>query len=67
MRVMDEADPVEPGGLYILDDGSDAAIVRLQALSADLWIVDQFAGDGSVHRCTLARRRWLPRASIVVQ
>jgi hypothetical protein len=59
---------VGPGGeLYILDDGSDVAIVRLQGESADLWIVDRFSADGGSHRCALARRRWHPRAAITVQ
>jgi hypothetical protein len=58
---------VGPGGeLYILDDGSDVAVVRLQDESPDLWIVDRFSGDGGSHRCALARRRWPPRAAITV-
>jgi hypothetical protein len=59
--------PFNLGTLYILDDGSDVAIVRLQGESPDLWIVDRFSGDGGSHRCALARRRWLPRAAITVQ
>jgi hypothetical protein len=37
--------------LYILDDGSDVAMVRLQGESPDLWIVDRFSGDGGSRRC----------------
>jgi hypothetical protein len=55
------------GTLYILDDGSDVAIVRLQGESPDLWIVDRFSGDGGSRRCALARRRWLPRAALTIQ
>jgi hypothetical protein len=55
------------GTLYILNDGSDVAIVRLQGESPDLWIVDRVLGDGDFHRCALARRRWLPRAAVMVQ
>jgi hypothetical protein len=33
---------------------------------ADLWIVDQFVGDGIVHRRALSRRRWQPRAAIAI-
>ena len=66
MQVLEPDAPVSIGTLYILDDGSDVAIVRLQGESPDLWIVDRFSGDGGSHRCALARRRWQPRASIVV-
>jgi hypothetical protein len=47
------SDRVSIGALYILDDGSDVAIVRLQGESPDLWIVDRFSGDG-VHRFSVA-------------
>ena len=57
MQVLDPAAQVSRGGLYILDDGSDVAIVRLQGESPDLWIVDRYSGDGSSHRCALVRRR----------
>ena len=67
MQVLDRDAPVSIGSLYILDDGSDVAIVRLQGESPDLWIVDRFSGDGGSHRCALARRRWQPRAAITVQ
>ena len=67
MQVLEPAARVSIGTLYILDDGSDVAIVRLQGESPDLWIVDRFSGDGGSHRCALARRRWLPRAAITVQ
>jgi hypothetical protein len=67
MQVLEPAAKVSIGTLYILDDGSDVAIVRLQGESPDLWIVDRFSGDGGSHRCALARRRWLPRAAITVQ
>jgi hypothetical protein len=67
MQVLEPAARVSIGTLYILDDGSDVAIVRLQGKSPDLWIVDRFSGDGGSHRCALARRRWLPRVAITVQ
>ena len=67
MQVLEPDAPVSIGTLYILDDGSDVAIVRLQGESPDLWIVDRFSGDGGFHRCALARRRWRPRAAITVQ
>jgi hypothetical protein len=67
MHVLEPDAPVSIGTLYILDDGSDVAIVRLQGESPDLWIVDRFSGDGGPHRCALARRRWLPRAALAVQ
>ena len=38
MQVLEPAAPVSIGTLYILDDGSDVAIVRLQDESPDLWI-----------------------------
>jgi hypothetical protein len=58
MQVLEPDAPVSIGTLYILDDGGDVAIVRLQGESPDLWIVDRFSGDGGLHRCALARRRW---------
>ena len=67
MQVLGPDAPVSIGTLYILDDGSDVAIVRLQGESPDLWIVDRFSGNGGSHRCALARRRWHPRAAITVQ
>ena len=67
MQVLEPGAPVSIGTLYILDDGSDVAIVRLKGESPDLWIVDRFSGDGGSHRCALARRQWRPRASIAVQ
>ena len=66
MQVLEPHAPVSIGALYIFDDGSDVAIVRLQGESPDLWIVDRYSGDGSSHRCALARRRWHPRAAITV-
>ena len=59
MQVLEPAARVSIGTLYILDDGSDVAIVRMQGESPDLWIVDRFSGDGGLHRCALARRRGL--------
>ena len=67
MQILGPADPVSTGTLYILDEGSDVAIARLQGESPDLWIVDRFSEGGTVHRCALARRRWHPRAAITVQ
>jgi hypothetical protein len=57
MQVLKPDAPVSIGTLYILDDGSDVAIVRMQGESADLWIVDRFSGEGGSRRCALARRR----------
>jgi hypothetical protein len=67
MQVLEPAASVSIGTLYILDDGSDVAVVRLQDESPDLWIVDRFSGDGTVHCCALARRRWHPRAALTIQ
>jgi hypothetical protein len=67
MQVLGPEASVSIGTVHILDDGSDVAIVRLQGESPDLWIVDRFSDDGTVHRCSLARRRWYPRAAITVQ
>jgi len=67
MQVLEPGAPVSIGTLYILDDGSDVAIVRLKGESPDLWIVDRFSGDGGSHRRALDRRQWRPRASIAVQ
>ena len=67
MQVLKPAARVSIGTLYILDDDSDVAIVRLQGESPDLWIVDRFSGDGGCRRFILARRRWHPRAAITVQ
>jgi hypothetical protein len=67
MQVLEPAAPISTGMLYILDDGSDVAIVRLQGQSPDLWIVDRFSSDGGSRRCALARRQWHPRAAITVQ
>jgi hypothetical protein len=66
MQVLEPDAQVSAGSLYILDDGEDAAIVRLQGESPDLWGVDEFMGDGAIRRRALYRRRWLPRASIIV-
>jgi hypothetical protein len=38
MQVLEPAAKVSIGTLYILDDGSDVAIVRPQGESPDLWI-----------------------------
>jgi hypothetical protein len=67
MQVLQPDALVSIGTLYILDDGSDVAIVRLEGESPDLWIVDRFSSDGGTHRCALARRRWHPQAAITVQ
>ena len=67
MQVLGPEASVSIGTLYILDDGRDVAVVRLQGESSDLWIVDRFSGDGGSHRCALARSRWHPRAAITVQ
>jgi hypothetical protein len=53
MQVLEPDAQVSRGGLYILDDGSDVAIVRMQGESPDLWMVDRFSGDGGFHRCAL--------------
>jgi hypothetical protein len=66
MQVLEPDAPVSIGTLYILDDGEDVAIVRMLGESADLWMVEQFSGDGPCRRRSLSRRRWQPRASIVV-
>jgi hypothetical protein len=67
MQVLNPAETaVSIGTLYILDDDSDVAIVRLQGESPDPWIVDRFSGDGGSHRCALVRWRWHPRAAITV-
>jgi hypothetical protein len=66
MQILGPADHVSTGILYILDDGRDTAVVRLQGQSPDLWIVDRFSADGGLRRCALAISRWLPRASLVV-
>ena len=67
MQVLEPAASMSIGTLYILDDRSDVAIVRMQGQSADLWIVDRFSGNGGSRRCALARRRWRPRAALTVQ
>jgi hypothetical protein len=67
MQVLERGAPLSIGGLYILDDGSDVAIVRLQGESPDLWIVDRFLDDGDCRRCALARRRWQPRALLMIK
>jgi hypothetical protein len=67
LQVLEPDAQVSIGTLYILDDGSDVAIVRMHGESPDLWIVDRFSGDGGCRRCILARRRWHPRAAITVQ
>jgi hypothetical protein len=68
MQVLDPAAAaVSVDGLYILDDGGDVAIVRLQGESPDLWIVDRLSRKGGSRRCALARRRWHPRAALTVE
>jgi hypothetical protein len=67
VQVLEPDAPVSIGTLYIHDDGSDVAVVRMQDELADLWIVDRFSGDGGSRRCALARCRWHPRAAIRVQ
>jgi hypothetical protein len=66
LRVLGPTAPVVIGCLYILDDGDDVAVVRMQGESPDLWVVDEFSGDAPCRRRSLSRRRWRPRASIVV-
>ena len=48
MQVLEPAAQVSIGTLYILDDGNDVAIVRLQGESPDLWIVNRLSGDGGM-------------------
>jgi hypothetical protein len=67
LQIIEPADPLSTGTLYILDDGKDGAVVCLLGQSPDIWIVDRFSDGGTVHRCALARRRWHPRAAITVQ
>jgi hypothetical protein len=67
MQVLEPAAQVSIGTLYILDDGNDVAIVRLQGEPPDLWIVNRLSCDGGMRRCAMARRRWLPRAVLTVQ
>jgi hypothetical protein len=52
MQVLEPAAQVSIGTLYIFDDGSDVAIVRLQGESPDLWVVDRFwlGADGCRER-----------------
>ena len=66
MQVLASDAPLPIGALYILDDGSDVAILRLRGESADLWVVEEFIGDGTVRRRARARRRWQPRALIAI-
>jgi hypothetical protein len=67
MQILEPAAQVSIGTLYILDDGEDIAIVRLQGESPDLWVVDQFRnGSATTRRRALARRRGQPRASLAV-
>jgi hypothetical protein len=66
LRVVAPPDPIVIGCLYILNDGDDVAIVRIQGASPDLWVVDEFSGSAPCQRRALSRRRWQPRAFIVV-
>jgi hypothetical protein len=65
LRVLAPTDPIVIGCLYVLDKRDDVAIVRIQGASPDLWVVDEFSGNAPYRRA-LSRRRWQPRASIVV-
>ena len=67
MLVLGPDAPASTGQLYILDDGSDVAIVRMQDHSPDLLIVDQFTDAGTIRRRALGRRRWQMRALLMVK
>jgi|HubBroStandDraft_6_1064221.scaffolds.fasta_scaffold18101_3 hypothetical protein len=67
MQVLEPDAEVFSGLLYILDDGDDVAIVRMQDHSPDLLIVDQFTDAGTIRRRALGRRRWQPRALLMVK
>jgi hypothetical protein len=67
MQVLEPDAQVSAGSLYILDDGEDVAIVRMQDHSPDLLIVDQFTDAGTIRRRALGRRRWQPRALLMVK
>ena len=67
MQVLEPDAEVFGGLLYILDDGSDVAVVRILGESADMLIVDQFTDTGTIRRRTLGRRRWQPRALLMVK
>jgi hypothetical protein len=41
--------------------------VRMQDHSPDLLIVDQFTDAGTIRRRALGRRRWQPRALLMVK
>jgi hypothetical protein len=60
MQVREPDAQVSIGTLYILDDDSDVAIVRLQGESPDLWIVDRFSGDGGSRRSRGTSRSYRP-------
>jgi hypothetical protein len=57
MQVLEPDAQVSIGTLYILDDGSDVAVVRLQGESPDLWIVDRFGADGIRARQSRSNRQ----------
>ena len=67
MQVLEPDAEVFGGLLYILDDGSDVAVVRMLGESADMLIVDQFTDTGTIRRRALGRRRWQPRALLMVK
>ena len=68
VQVLDPDAEVFDGLLYILDDGSDVAVVRMRGESADLWMVEEFRnGSTAPRRRALARRRWQPRALLMVK
>ena len=67
MQVLEPDAEVFGGLLYILDDGSDVAVVRMLVASADMLIVDQFTDTGTIRRRALGRRRWQPRALLMVK
>ena len=67
MQVLEPGAPVSIGALYILDDGSDVAIVRLQGESLDLWIVDRFSGGWRLAPLCSSPAPMHPRAAITVQ
>jgi len=58
LRVPGPTDPVVIGCLYMLDDGDDVAVVRMQGESPDLWVVDEFSENAPCRRRTLSRRHW---------
>ena len=66
LRVMASTDPVTVGGIYILDNGPDVAIVRMLGISPDEWHVEQFGADMPTRTHSLPRWEWFARASITV-